>query len=428
MATSVWAARKIDLVTTNSAGYIDKMNQRADHGRSGMAAILGLTSAEKFVYKRQTTDFNSATHSRYQQTYKGIPIWGTEIVVSRDYSDEVIRIGGAVVLDVAKEVANIPASLNPKDALKRMEQQHKAKDAKAAWSFSNEKYGTYIYLDKKNKAHLCYVVNFFADNEKGKPSRPLIAVDVKTGKIIDSFDALTFGAGTGPGGNQKIGQYEYGTDYPGFGVTINGSTYTMDTTDVMTVDLNHGTSGSTPFSYTGPRNTHEAINGAYCPMNDAQYFGQVVFDTYMNWYSLPVLPFKLTLKCHYSTNYENAFWDGSSMTFGDGYTTFYPLVSLDVVAHEVSHGFTENHSGLIYSSQSGGINEAYSDMAGEACEYYMRSTNDFMCGYDIFKAAGEALRYLCNPPQDGVSIDHVSEYYEGLDVHYSSGILTRRSA
>jgi vibriolysin len=126
---------------------------------------------------------------------------------------------------------------------------------------------------------------------------------------------------------------------------------------------------------------------------------------------------------HYSTNYENAFWNGSSMTFGDGYTTFYPLVCLDVSAHEVSHGFTENNSGLIYSGQSGGINEAFSDMAGEAAEYYVRGTNDFMCGYDIYKAADQALRYLCNPPQDGISIDHVNDYYEGLDVHYSSGIF-----
>jgi len=113
------------------------------------------------------------------------------------------------------------------------------------------------------------------------------------------------------------------------------------------------------------------------------------------------------------------------MTFGDGYTTFYPLVCLDVSAHEVSHGFTENNSGLIYSSQSGGMNEAFSDMAGEAAKYYMRGTNDFMCGFDIFKNPTQALRYLCNPPQDGVSIDHVSQYYEGLDVHYSSGVFNK---
>ena len=86
---------------------------------------------------------------------------------------------------------------------------------------------------------------------------------------------------------------------------------------------------------------------------------------YRNWYNTAPLSFKLKMRVHYSRNYENAFWDGSQMTFGDGATTFYPLVSLDVAAHEVSHGFTEQNSGLVYSGQSGGINEAFSDMAGK---------------------------------------------------------------
>jgi vibriolysin len=428
MATSIWAAKKVDFLSANVAGYIQKMNSQADHGRSAMGSILGLATGEKFTMLRQTKDFNSVTHTRYQQTYKGIPIWGVQTVVSRDHTDEVVRINGAVVLDTPKEILNIPGTLDPQGALLRMQKQHKAKAPNAVWSFRNEEFGTYIYIDKKGKANLCYVVSFFADDELGNPSRPIFFIDVKSGKVIDSFNRLTNGQGTGPGGNTKTGQYTYndvGGTYPGFGVTVAGSTCTMNTTDIKTVDLNHGTTGTTAYSYTCYNNTHEAINGAYCPMNDAQYFGQMVFDTFMNWYGVPILPFQLTLRVHYSTNYENAFWDGSSMTFGDGYTTFYPLVSLDVVAHEVSHGFTENHSGLIYSSQSGGINEAYSDMSGEACEYYMKGTNDFMCGYDIFKAAGEALRYLCNPPQDGISIDHVSEYYEGLDVHYSSGIFNK---
>ncbi|MEH6824032.1 MAG: M4 family metallopeptidase [Motiliproteus sp.] len=79
------------------------------------------------------------------------------------------------------------------------------------------------------------------------------------------------------------------------------------------------------------------------------------------------------------------------MTFGDGASIFYPLVSLDVSAHEVSHGFTEQNSNLIYSSQSGGINEAFSDMAGEAAENFMHRENDFLVGADIFKATGQAL-------------------------------------
>ncbi|MCX6581869.1 MAG: M4 family metallopeptidase, partial [Candidatus Aminicenantes bacterium] len=308
---------------------------------------------------------------------------------------------------------------------KRMEKQHKAKDINAVWNFSNEKYGTYIYVDKKKKATLCYVVSFFADNEKGNPSRPLFIMDVKSGKVIDSFNTLTNAVGTGPGGNGKVGLYEYGADYPGFCVTQEGTACTMDCTNVKTVDLNHGTSGSTAFSYTCPRNTHEPINGGYCPMNDAQYFGQVVFDTYMDWYGVPVLPFKLILKCHYSTNYENAFWDGTAIYFGDGSFGMYPPVGLDVVGHEASHGFTQNHSGLIYSGQSGGIHESFSDMAGEAVKFYMRSANDFRVGYDILKSPTGAVRYMYDPPLDGVSIDHVGEYFEGLDVHYSSGIFNK---
>jgi Zn-dependent metalloprotease len=425
MATSAWAAKKVDFLSANVAGYIMKMNNQGDNGRSAMASIFGLTKGEKFTLLRQTTDFNSVTHARYQQTYQGIPIWGVQTIVSRDHTDEVVKINGAVVLDTPKDILSLPGTLDPQAALKRMQKQHKAKDANAVWNFRNEQSGTYIYIDKKNKANLCYVVSFFADNEKGNPSRPCFFVDVKSGKVLYSFNMLNDASGTGPGGNLKIGQYEYGTDYPAFGVAEAGGTCTMNFGNVNTVDLNHGSSGSTPYSYTCYRNTHETINGGYCPLNDGQFFGQVIYDMYQNWYGLPVLPFQLTMKLHYSTGYENAFWDGSSMTFGDGATTFYPLCCLDVSAHEVSHGFTENHSGLIYSSQSGGINEAFSDMAGEAAKYYMRGTNDFMCGYDIFKAAGQALRYLYDPPLDGISIDNVSEYYEGLDVHYSSGVFNK---
>jgi Thermolysin metallopeptidase, alpha-helical domain/Bacterial pre-peptidase C-terminal domain/Thermolysin metallopeptidase, catalytic domain len=112
------------------------------------------------------------------------------------------------------------------------------------------------------------------------------------------------------------------------------------------------------------------------------------------------------------------------MNFGDGASTFYPLTALDVTGHEVSHGFTEQNSNLTYSGMSGGMNEAFSDMAGEAVEYYVRGTNDFKVGVDIFKAAG-ALRYMYNPPLDGGSIDNASQYTSSLDVHYTSGVFNK---
>src|SRR3546814_12198879 len=103
------------------------------------------------------------------------------------------------------------------------------------------------------------------------------------------------------------------------------------------------------------------------------------------------------------------------MPFGDGARTFYPLVSLDVSSHEVSHGYTEQNSGLNYSGQSGGINEAFSDMAGEAAEYYFNGgSNDFLVGAQIFKGSG-ALRYMADPPQGGRSIGHAADYTSGME-------------
>jgi vibriolysin len=426
LTTSSWAAKNVKFLKANKSDYISLLNNQNISNAPSIGPVFGLTSNEEFKLVRERTDFNGVTHQRLQQTFKGIPVWGIETIVSVDRQGRVLNLHGDMVLDIERDVQGIPAKLNPLAALRKMQKNHKNQDLGAVWNFSNERYGTYIVVDKKNQAQLCYVVSYFADTDCGNPSRPIFFIDAKSGKVIDSFDSLTYAYdGTGPGGNQKIGQYTYGTTYGKFGVAINGSTCTMNYADCKTVDLNNGTSGTTPFAYTCYNNTHLQVNGAYCPLNDAQFFGQQIYNMYQAWYGLPVLPFQLMMRCHYSTNYENAFWNGSSMTFGDGYTTFYPLVCLDVSAHEVSHGFTENHSGLIYSSQSGGINESYSDLAGEAAKYYMRGTNDFMCGYDIFKAAGEALRYLYNPPLDGVSIDHVSEYYEGLDVHYSSGIFNK---
>src|SRR5690606_12294866 len=182
------------------------------------------------------------------------------------------------------------------------------------------------------------------------------------GAILKQFDALKNAEiGTGPGGNEKTGQYEYGTDFGFLDVEENGTDCTMNSEKVNTINLDHGTSGSTPWPYTCPRTTVEAVNGAFAPLTDAPYFGHVVFAMYSDYLQTSPLPGKVTLKVHYSTNYENAFWEPAtqSMYFGDGADMFYPLVSLDVLAHEVSHGFTEQNSNLEYSLQPGEIGRAH---------------------------------------------------------------------
>ncbi|BAV97771.1 M4 family metallopeptidase [Lysobacter enzymogenes] len=427
------AAQVIDLHSVDVA----KLNRqyKAATAKSGAAAkadarhaeVIALDTDSSLTQLKSSVDADGSRNYRYQQTYQGVAVFGENVVVREDAQGNVRALFGRSIAGIKADLPKLDAKLSASQALGLAKAAAHGKRA-AALQIRNENSRKVIFIDDAGQARLAYAVDFVSDTVGGgEPSRPFAIVDAASGKILKQWEGLNHAqVGTGPGGNQKIGQYEYGSGgRPFLDVAQSGSTYTFNTTNVKTVNLNHGTSGSTAYSYTGPRNTVKTINGAYSPLNDAHYFGKVVFDTYQAYTGLSPLTFQLALRVHYSRNYENAFWDGRTLTFGDGATTFYPLVSLDVVAHEASHGYTEQQSGLIYSGQSGGINESYSDIAGEAAEFFARGSNDFLVGADIFKASGRALRYFDDPTRDGRSIGHASNYTNGLDVHYSSGVFNK---
>ena len=436
------AATALALVTTgaSAAGRTDlhredlarvKQNNAAiaksgtvDMAHSRHAQALGLDADSRLFLLDRKTDRGVRNH-RYQQTFRGLPIFGEHVIVNEDASGNVSTLFGRKVDGLASEIAAGRPRLNSRRAL-AIGKSAALGNRVGFMRTDAEKSELMIYIDDAGRARKSYVVSYFADTRSGgSPTRPTVIVDADTGRVLNQWDNLQHAlVGTGPGGNNKTGQYEYGTNFGFMDVTQSGTTCTMNNANVKTVDLNGGTSGTTAFSYTCPRNTVKAINGAFAPLNDAHFFGGVIYGMYQAYMNQAPLTFQLTMRVHYSTNYENAFWDGSAMTFGDGATTFYPLVSLDVAAHEVSHGYTSQNSNLTYSGQSGGINEAYSDIAGEAAEYYNKGTNDFLVGADIFKATG-ALRYMANPPQDGRSIGNAANYTAGMDVHYSSGVYNK---
>ncbi|GAA5442687.1 neutral protease [Microbulbifer sp. NBRC 101763] len=381
------------------------------------------------VKVRERTLGSGKTVARYQQTHKGIPVWGQTVTSSGQ--GLITEVHGDVLTGLEIEVPTVRASIDGDNALDRamnhqITQRAQQGIMQGALSLpvlkleaKNQKKELFVYINEQDEARLAYLVNWVEYGEE--PRRPFYFIDAMTGEVIKHWDGLTFQDAQGPGGNQKTGRYEYGTDFPSMEVDANCR---MDTTNVETVDLNHGTSGGSVHQFTCPYNDYKEINGAYSPLNDAHFFGGVVFNMFNDWYNTSPLTQKLRLRVHYGNNYENAFWDGSQMTFGDGRNTFYPLVSLDVTAHEVSHGFTEQNSNLVYSGQPGGINEAFSDISGEAAEYFMTGSNDWLVGAQIFKSSG-ALRYFEDPTQDGSSIGHADDYYNGMDVHYSSGVYNR---
>lgn len=150
---------------------------------------------------------------------------------------------------------------------------------------------------------------------------------------------------------------------------------------------------------------------------------------------------------HYGQDYDNAFWDGSQMTYGDGdREIFSSFVLLDVCGHEIGHGVTEHESGAEYYGQSGALNEHYSDVMGESIEMFVRRTtvdkHDWVVGNGIFMPGikGTGIRNMLNPgtayndsrlgkdPQPGHMRDYVKMSGDNGGVHYNSGIPNRAFA
>lgn len=131
-------------------------------------------------------------------------------------------------------------------------------------------------------------------------------------------------------------------------------------------------------------------------------------------------------RVHYGSGYVNAFWDGTKMTYGDGDGVNYgPLVSLDVAGHEMSHGVTENSANLTYSGESGGLNEATSDIFGTMVEFYAANANDagdYLIGEEFDLKNHVGFRRMDKPSSDGASYDCWSALVGQDDVHYSSGV------
>ena len=382
--------------------------------QADIAAALGLDT-DTLRPVRSRVYPNGVGVTRLQQYHQGIPVWGEAVVVHRRANQRDTTVSGTLLRNLTNDLPGTAPTYSPEQALQLAKTQ-----SRVAGPIANDQAILYVKLGENNVARLIYQVSFLIEG-RAHPSRPFFLIDATTGAILEQWEGIQHLEASGPGGNTKTGRYEYGTDYSPLIVTDNCM---MRNADVAAINLNNSTSGSTAFQFSCPRNTFKSVNGAYSPINDAYFFGNTVFNMYQEYLNLRPIRQTLLMKVHYGRNYENAFWDGSSMNFGDGATTFFPLVAADVSGHEVSHGFTEQNSALQFRGQSGGINEAFSDMAGEATEYYLRGKNDFKVGTDIVKGDG-ALRDMAEPTRDGHSIDHASQYTAQLDVHHSSGVFNK---
>ncbi|MEZ4804285.1 MAG: M4 family metallopeptidase [Bacteroidia bacterium] len=118
---------------------------------------------------------------------------------------------------------------------------------------------------------------------------------------------------------------------------------------------------------------------------------------------------------HFANNYDNAFWDGVRMTYGDG-NNFKPLTSLDVCGHEITHAVTSNSANLIYRNESGQLNESFSDIFGNTIERFGKPNGyDWKIGEEITNN-GSGLRNMSDPRLKGHP-----RCYKGTNWYYGTG-------
>lgn len=369
---------------------------------------------------RTVFDSNAAKHVRLDQMHDGVPVWGADIIVHAKDA-WVDFVAGSRVSNLGG--FDVHAAIKAPAAAATAKADYESKlTAPTTIAYDREAAELVIFPRQDADTRLAYHVTFFTEAQGGRdPGLWDYFVDAKTGEILDKWNGIhtLVQQASGPGGNPKVArQWTNELD-----VRQDGARFVMDTPRLQTLDLQQQTSGGTIVSAP-------TIDGFRDPaVNDAHGFAEATLNMLAEWQgfnSIDNKGFVIKSRVHYSVQYENAFWDGTQMTYGDGRTIFYPLSGdVDVVAHEINHGFTSFHSNLIYSRQSGGLNESFSDIAGTVAEFYVEGDHaDFDLGRDIFKG-DRALRFMCDPTADGASIDTFSKYSDALDVHYSSGISNK---
>lgn len=372
--------------------------------------------------------------TRLQQTYGGFPVFGGDVVHVDIETGGVQKTleSGSYYRGLEDQLGDIDEQqLNSSTARTAVMNRIGKKDSDKDFSIHVT---PAIHVDDNTmEAQVAFHVDVDL-TASGTPSKPQMIVG-SDGQILVEYDNIQTSPmllGEGPGGNQGIGRHEYGANKANdrLKVTKVGDTCLLKTDDVITVHLNFSSyyESNKPYAFKCPKQTEDARNGGYSPLNDAHYYGHVVVDMFQTWYRKDPLDKKpIFLKTHYKRNYQNAIWTGEEAVFGDGGEMFYPLTVLDVIAHEIGHGITSQSSDLLYYGQSGALNEAFSDMTGAAAKFFLTGK----VHHTMMKDAGKDdynwkyVRCMDKPRCDGNSIEHVKDYTFYLDVHYSSGVFNK---
>ena len=433
-AAGASAFTKDDFTTNPPAGTRKQVVADARKALSAHKGTAHVKSGDAFTPRTVVVAKNGAADVRFDRTYKGLPVYGGDLIVH-------LKPGGSYrALNTATPAAAVSTSA-------------KVAASTAAGTSRARLRGTVASVGKPHLAvwatgrssQLVWETVVRGVRADQTPSVLHVLVDATKGKVVtqrDEVDTLLSPAqqqaaqtaGSVTPLVAGTGNSIYSGSVP-IDLTQSGSTYSMKDPshgNGFTTNLNHATSGTgTTFSNTTGTFGNGTNSDAASAGVDAHFGAAETFDYYKNTHGRNGIfgnGAGVPSRTHYGNAYVNAFWDGTQMTYGDGSGNSRPLVEIDVAGHEMSHGVSGALTGWDETGETGGMNEGTSDIFGTMVEFYAnnaKDTPDYTMG-ELININGDntPLRYMYQPSLDGASPNCYTSGNGSLDPHYSLGPLT----
>ncbi|KJY41439.1 peptidase [Streptomyces sp. NRRL B-1568] len=397
---------------------------QAGTGADDPAQALHLGPKERLVPRDTITEPDGTTHTRYERTYDGLPVIGGDLVVQQTGDGKVEDVDKATeaTIKVPTTKAKVPAPAARRSAMSA------ARDSQGAGAaISQDKAPRKVIWAGQGKPVLAYETVVTGTQRGGAPSEVHVITDAATGRKLADWQAVE----TGEGNSMYSGRVKVGSVKSGSGYLLRDNSHGgMQVFNLKGRDLGDR-------EYPFKNSTDVWGNGkptmAQTAAVDAMYGAAQTWDFYkkvLHRNGIDGHGKAPRLLVHHLVGENNAFWSESCycMRFGDGAYNKNPITSVDVAGHEMTHGVTGATANLNYSGESGGLNEATSDIMGTAVEFWTKNPknpgNYLLNEQDsFFGFKNKPLRYMDKPSRDGWSADYWKPGVgKRLDVHNSSGI------
>jgi bacillolysin len=427
------------LITVNSTGFNSPNAENLDFW---IQNNLNANSQFRLKYKTVLTSRDSKTHMRFQQYYGKYPVESGEVILHLK-SNKATHLSGMFfpnlnlnsVVNISKESAIQIALADYQNAVFMWEIPEEENILK--WLKKNDK-ATYfpnpelMFIStgdsfKNSDFRLAYKVDVYASEPH---QREWIYIDAENGEIVDREDQICTIHVEGTAHTRYHGIHKITCDSirsDSFELFDSQRGQGIRTTDVKIIGLDSGSR-----EFTDSDGIWNNVNKEQDEVaSDVHWGSEMTYDYFKNFHnrlSYDDSDGFILSKVHFGNKYNNANWNGSFARYGDGDGISYsPLTSIDVVAHELTHGVTRTSSNLRYKDESGALNESFSDIFGKTIEYYSDSANFNWLMGDKFSLKNLPFRDMSFP----LNRNH-PKYYEGekyytgsLDnggVHINSGV------